>query len=207
MISPPTDPIQASSDAQPQPDLRAALLRLDLRLRMAVDTFRIDLAERARDPFRGLYISDADIDELLASMPASELAQRLLDEEVGPVPERLRRLSELFELDTFEREALLVCLAPDVDLRYERLYAYLQDDVSRRRPTVDLVLRLLGVPGRESGADERTALSPGGRLMRRGLLTPPSFDEPTQASLLARPLRIEERIVDYLVGSDRIDEI
>jgi Winged helix domain, variant/ATPase family associated with various cellular activities (AAA) len=196
---------QATSVEVPQPDLRAALFRLDLRLRMAVDTFRVDLAERARDPFRGLYISDADVDELLASTPATELAQRLLDEEVGPVPTRLRRLCDLFELAPFEREALLVCLAPDVDLRYERLYAYLQDDVSRRRPTVDLVLRLLGVPGRESGADERTALSPAGRLMRRGLLTPPSLDEPTQASLLARPLRIEERIVDYLVGSDRID--
>jgi SpoVK/Ycf46/Vps4 family AAA+-type ATPase len=171
---------------------------------MAVDAFRVDLAERARDPFRGLYISDADVDELLESTPAPELAQRLLDEEVGPVPARLRRLCDLFELDTFEREALLVCLAPDVDLRYERLYAYLQDDVSRRRPTVDLVLRLLGVPGRESSANERTALSPAGRLMRRGLLTPPAEDS-GQASLLARPLRIEERIVDYLVGSDRID--
>jgi AAA+ superfamily predicted ATPase len=204
MISPPTPPIQASSDLQPRPDLHAALFRLDLRLRMAVDAFRGDLAERARDPFRGLYISDSDVDELLESTPAAELAQRLLDEEVGPVPARLRRLCDLFELDTFEREALLVCLAPDVDLRYERLYAYLQDDVSRRRPTVDLVLRLLGVPGRESSADERNALSPAGRLMRRGLLTPPPEDS-GQASLLARPLRIEERIVDYLVGSDRID--
>ena len=26
-------------------------------------------------------------------------------------------------------------LAPEIDLRYERLYAYLQDDVTRRRPT------------------------------------------------------------------------
>src|SRR5215472_15821500 len=183
MIAPP-------SEVPAPEDLHAALFRLDLRLRMAVDTFRVDLAERARDPFRGLYISDADDDELLASTPATELAQRLLDEEVGPVPTRLRRLCDLFELEPFEREALLVCLAPHVDLRYERLYAYLQDDVSRRRPTVDLVLRLLGVPGRESGAYERAALSPAGRLMRRGLLTPPSLDEPTQASLLARPLRI-----------------
>jgi hypothetical protein len=110
-------PVNVSAGMDPaSPDLRAALFRLDLRLRMVVETFRIDLAERARDPFRGLYISDTDIDELLASVPASELAQRLLDEEVGPVPERLRRLSELFELETFEREALLVCLAPDVDV-------------------------------------------------------------------------------------------
>jgi winged helix domain-containing protein/ATPase family protein associated with various cellular activities (AAA) len=198
MISPPVD-------LPARPDLRAALFRLDLRLRMAVDNFRVDLAERARDPFRGLYISDADVDELLESVPAAELAQRLLDEEVGPVPTRLRRLCDVFQLDAFEREALLVCLAPDVDLRYERLYAYLQDDVSRRRPTVDLVLRLLGVPGRESSAVERTALSPAGRLMRRGLLFPPPAEEPGQASLLARPLRIEERVVDYLVGSDRVD--
>jgi SpoVK/Ycf46/Vps4 family AAA+-type ATPase len=60
------------------------------------------------------------------------------------------------------------------------------------------------MPGREGGAHERTALGPAGRLMRRGLLNPPT-DEPAQASLLARPLRIEERIVDYLVGSDRLD--
>ncbi len=203
-IAPAAPAFQEPTPAELQAELQAALFRLDLRLRMAVETFRIDLAERARDPFRGLYISDTDIDELLASTPAAELAQRLLDEELGPVPERLRRLSDLFELSPFEREALLVCLAPDVDLRYERLYAYLQDDVSRRRPTVDLVLRLLGMPGREGGAVERTALGPAGSLMRRGLLIPPA-DEPAQASLLARPLRIEERIVDYLVGSDRID--
>ncbi len=201
MISPPalSPDVERSS-----PELRSALFRLDLRLRLAVDTFRADLAERARDPFRGLYISDADVDELLASTPVAELAERLLHEEVGPVPARLRRLSNLFELDTFEREALLVCLAPDVDLRYERLYAYLQDDVSRRRPTVDLVLRLLGVPGRESTSVERNALGAAGRLMRRGLLTPPGDDQ-AQLSLLARPLRVEERIVEYLVGSNRID--
>ena len=41
--------------------------------------------------------------------------------------------------------------------------------------------------------------------MRRGLLIPPPADEPGQASLLSRPLRIEERVVEYLVGSDQID--
>ena len=205
MISPSLSPARVEGDAAPPTDIRAALFRLDLRLRLAVDSFRAELAERARDPFRGLYISDADVDELLASAPASELAQQLLDEQVGPVPARLRRVTELFELDTFEREVLLVCLAPDVDLRYERLYAYLQDDVSRRRPTVDLALRLLGASGRDGSADSRTALGPGGRLTRRGLLTPPPSEEPAHASLLARPLRIEERVVDYLVGSDRLD--
>ena len=37
--------------------LDGALFQLDLRLRLAVDTLREEMAERARDPFRGLYIS------------------------------------------------------------------------------------------------------------------------------------------------------
>ena len=55
---------------------------------------------------------------------------------------RLERLALAFELDPFDQDAFLVCLAPDLDLRYERLYAYLQDDVTRKRPNVDLILRL-----------------------------------------------------------------
>ena len=54
-----------------------------------------------------------------------------------------------FNLDAFERGALLVCLAAHLDLRYERLYGYLQDDVTRKRPSVNLVLNLLCAPGED----------------------------------------------------------
>ena len=46
------------------------------------------------------------------------------------------------------------------DLRYERIYAYLQDDVTRRRPTVELVLNVLC----ESSAEKR----PFTTTMRKG---------------------------------------
>ena len=112
MISPPESSTLKSLNGElPPSDLRAALFRLDLRLRMAVDGFRGDLAERAKDPFRGLYISDADIDELLASTPAADLAERLVSEEIGPVPSRLRRLCDLFELD-----ADVFAVAADLDV-------------------------------------------------------------------------------------------
>src|SRR5262245_27303888 len=165
--------------------LRPALLRLDLRLRLAVDGLRSEQVERARDPFRGLYISEADVDELLASAPAVELAQRHLMGPVSAGSPRLRRLAKLFDLDPFEQEALLVCLAPDVDLRYERLYAYLQDDVTRRRPSIELILRLLA-PSLEARAEARPTFSPNGRLLGRGLLTVVGDDAASQASLLAR---------------------
>ena len=186
--------------------LRPSLLRLDLRLRLVVEAFREQLAERARDPFRGLYISEADVDELLAAVPPAELAGRLLGGAAPDAAPRLSQLAERFELDAFEEETLLVCLAPDLDLRYERLYAYLQDDATRRRPTVDLVLRLLEglAPGGYLAA--RAALGPDGRLLRRGLIAAPERDDASlQGSLLARPLRVDERVVDFLLGSDRLD--
>jgi AAA+ superfamily predicted ATPase len=184
-------------------ELRPALLRLDLRLRLAVEALRTELTERARDPFRGLYIAEGEVDELLASAPSADVALRELSVPAALASPRLERLAHLFELDPFDQDALLVCLAPDLDLRYERLYAYLQDDVTRRRPTVDLILRLLA-PSLEERAEARSALSPSGRLLGRGLLSVVG-DDNGQMSLLARPLRVDERIVEYLLGSDRLN--
>ena len=180
--------------------LQPALLRLDLRLGLAVETFRGELAERARDPLRGLYISEADVDALLAGASPAELSQRLGASEIGGSAPRLDRLACAYGLDGFEQDVLLACLAPEIDLRYERLYAYLQDDVTRKRPTVDLLLRLFGTSVRA-----REALGPAGTLVREGLLQarPDEATDPT--SLLARPLRVDERLVEYLLGSDLLD--
>jgi AAA+ superfamily predicted ATPase len=181
----------------------AALLRLDLRLRLAVDAQRDEIAERARDPFRGLYISEADVDALLASVPSSKTAHDLLQYPAGQSAPRLQRLAGLFGLQPAEQDALLICLAPDLDLRYERLFGYLQDDVTRRRPTVDLLLRLLW-PSPEERLAGRALLAPAGRLMRHGLLAL-SDETAAQWPLLARPLRVDERVADYLSGSDELD--
>jgi hypothetical protein len=56
---------------------------------------------------------------------------------------RLKALGEIFSLNTFEWWAFVVALAPALDLRYERIYSYLQDDVTRKFPSVDLLLHIL----------------------------------------------------------------
>lgn len=183
--------------------IAAALLRLDLRLRLAVDGQRDALAERARDPFRGLYISDGDADELLAAGAGPEIAERSLRDPISALAPRFGQVAACFGLDDFEQEALLICLAPDVDLRYERLYAYLQDDVTRRRPSVDLILRLLS-PSLDDSVADRFVLGPNGRLLREGLLLL-SDESAASLPLLARPLRVDERILEYILGSDALD--
>ena len=184
-------------------ELRTALMRLDLRLRVAVESLRSELAERADDPLRGLYISDSDVDALLEGTPTPQIAERLLEGSAGAIVPRLDNLARISGLDAFEQEAVLICLAPEIDLRYERLYAYLQDDVSRRRPTVNLLLRLLS-GSLEARLYDRQALGATGRLFTSGILV--LADEAAlNWPLLSRPLKLDERIVEYLIGSDRPD--
>ena len=49
------------------------------------------------------------------------------------------------------------------------MYAYLQDDVSRKRPTVDLALNLL-CPSAEARPARRAHFAPDAPLIRAGLL-------------------------------------
>ena len=68
-----------------------------------------------------------------------------------------------FDLSEFDVDVLLLALAPEIDLRYESLYAYLQDDVARRRPSVDPALNLMcGSPAERLAAALAPLLIAGG---------------------------------------------
>ena len=102
------------------------------------------------DPFRGLYVSEETVDQLLATEPpiAHPLdsdARAALEAdadaaETAGATLRLRRLARTAGLSPLDIELLLVALLPDLDSRFERLYGYLNDDVTRRRASVGLAL-------------------------------------------------------------------
>ena len=109
---------------------------------------------------------------------------------------RLRSLARSFALDPVDVELLLVAVAPDIDARFERLYAYLQDDVSRRRASIGLALELCGAP---SGAPTaRRRLGPMGPLVAGGLVL---VEEP-ERPFLTRSLRVPDRVTAQLLGDD-----
>ena len=143
---------------------RSALARLDAAL--ARETLRL----RARyqlslDEFRGLYVSDEQVDALLARAGATPPAQAPLPPlEPGPA---LGAAIGRFELGETAADVLLLALAPDIDPKYATLIAYLSDDVRRRWPSVDLARRLIG-----PDASLAKALAPDGPLFGHGLLLP-----------------------------------
>jgi len=168
----------------------------------------VEEAERFRaagnDPraaFRGLYIEDQEVDSLLAGV---ETAADRPASAGSTLRDRLATLADRFGLSAVDLKALLVCVAPDLDLRYERVYAYLQDDVGRKRPTVDLALRLLS-PVMAERLEARARFGPEAPLRRSGLVTLRGSGYDKSVSLLACALEADERIVAYLLGSDAPD--
>src|SRR5690606_14042212 len=157
---------------------------------------------------------DEHVDRLLAGAPsavpppdpqaaaalaaAEEAADRA---EAAGADIRLRRLARAFGLDELDLELLLVALAPDLDVRFERFYGYLNDDVTRRRATTALALELCGVP--PGSGPGRRRLGPEGALVRGGLVRLEDTDRP----FVARGLVVADRVVGQLVGGDTRDPL
>ena len=53
-----------------------------------------------------------------------------------------------FRTDRFRFLTVLTLLCCDVERRYEKLFAFLQDDISKKLPTADTMIRLWAEPGR-----------------------------------------------------------
>ncbi len=172
----------------------------------------------ADDEYRGLYIPDAEVEILAAQMPAippdlaeqrtALTAQRATLEAAARTAAHippLLRLAQLFTLTSLESDILLLALAPELDLRYERLYAYVQDDVTRKRPSIDLALRML-VPDPEALLAARAVFAPGAPLLRHRLIQLVD-DGQRQASTLARFIKIGERLTAELLQQPEVEAL
>ncbi len=189
--------------------LMADLALLDERLGDAVARLRETQPEVADPAHRGLVIDENDVDNWLSDLGAVEQNTAVQDaggsdvELVGQEGGRLSALSNLFDLGHFERAMLLTALAPEVDLAYSNIYSYLQDDVTRKHATLDLVVSLWG----SSVADRLAArqMLDVGAPLRRHLLINIDDSPHSHVPLLARPLLLDARITSYLLGSDEPD--
>jgi len=198
--------------------LLAELDLLMLMLYREVLRFRA-MGIAVEDQFRGLYVSDEQVDAILSrkdgEMTAAAISARIEEQRENltrraeasisaSIDLPLERLVETFSLNAFERLALLACAAVEVDLRFETLYSYAQNDVNRKRPTADLILRMFA----EAPADRlflRSAFSAGGALIRNQLIRTAGDPQRQDQSLLATPLRSDERIIEYLLGRHTLD--
>jgi ATPase family associated with various cellular activities (AAA) len=188
---------------------------LHLQSRLVVTEAAVRAAVEARratdptpdDPFRGLYLSEEDLDRLLERPPTPlpgpprslliEVEAQADEWEAAGTELRLRKLSRGFELDEVDVDILLVAMAPDLDPRFERFFGYLHDDVTRRRASIGLALELTGLPAVSGEARSRFMHGP---LVEAGLVEVADLERP----FLTRTLQVPDRVVAHLLGDDRL---
>jgi hypothetical protein len=193
--------------------LAPALGRLDALLAKPVAIARLPFGEQAAsDPYRGLQITQDTVERVLATPPGTPLLFSEGAAEAAPGHAERRPLArvrealglEPFDLEPFDLDVLVIALAPELDLRYERLYGYLQDDVTRRRPTVDLALNLLCRNAAEK-LKRRGRFLPEAPLLRHGLIELVADPSHVAPPLLGQYLRLDPQILRRLLGQGGLE--
>jgi len=121
--------------------------------------------------------------------PGEEMDQRL-------APSALEKLCATFGLSPFEREIVLLCAGMELNTSFATLCADAQGDPACSYPTFSLALAALNEP-------HRSALTPVAPLRRWRLI---EVVNPAGTLLMTSPLRIDERILHFLVGVQHLDE-
>jgi ATPase family associated with various cellular activities (AAA) len=200
--------------------LKAELNWLDRVLMMAVarqrkDTKDIDrLAQSRADRatshwWKGLISLEGTIAYDEHRKPSSQSSgkpsyQQQIEERIRATHQQgtvlgLPSLCDRLNLTVFEKNLVLMSLAPEVNRRYARIYRYLQGDerVSKTDlPTVDLVLRLLCRNDQE-WRSARQRLMSSSPLVQHNLLKILPRQEDT---LLNYPLKLDDSVVDFLLA-------
>lgn len=199
------------------------LKRLDLRISILLVSQQHE--HRPETPFeqlKGLVLTEEEVYRLLGE----NISPVLISEEVAPLLGQLDQLeaemqrkrvvsgekgiflplvyvSNVFDLTPFEEQCIVIGLAVELDRKYEKLYAYLQDDVTCKSPTVDLAMKLLCTTMEEKLA-ARPAFATGGKLFRYFFKKQSEND--SSGSLLSRLLRLDERIISFLLDAGQVDQ-
>ncbi len=223
--SPPMPELTSGQYASSEQHLWDELRRIDQLVRAQTLRWRLTIGAAKPERRWGMVqVTDAEINAYLRSQftPPDTLSQELEPalaayrrqsaqvaetiearraETPPEVQLRLDVLRILFGLSEFERDIILVCLLPELDARYRRLYGYLQDDASRTKPPVELVLEIL--QGDEPAPEAaRAAFDGQSPLLRHHLIV---VGEGTGEPLPMRSVRVDDRITSYLLGGDLAD--
>ena len=201
-------------------DLAARHLALCLRplsrvLRHAVEKQARSASQLLRPDVTALCVTDEQVVQLLAQIDAGTMSapesddwvfreeEHVADQQLRAAAAELKtrlpldQLREQVGISLDELHMLLVCVAPEIERAYERVYAYVLDDLNRRFPCVELMTQLCATDWM-SRMHLHTLIGPTGRLQRTGLIRYVG-EAPT---LLRQQLQCGAGLVEFLLGAN-----
>lgn len=198
---------------------------LDLKLRQLFLRRRAASPDPQADAFRGMYVSEDEFMRMVGEGEEDEAGAYDDEAELAWTDSEIRRLrrdidarkeasvrrgvflpiahiSDVFALSEIEQSLVLLCLAVELDRKYERIFGFLADDLTMRLPNVGLALQLVCRSAEDMRA-ARLAFASDGRLARYMLAN--EGEEPFGRSLLSRPLCLDRRIAAFLLDTGSLD--
>jgi ATPase family associated with various cellular activities (AAA) len=162
-------------------------------LRQALEGLERLVARRLRERGRSANGDALGVTELAVRPLGADEADELPPPPLGDGP--LGRLVEAYDLDAAETLTVVAALAPEVDEKFDVLYAYLDDRGGSRGLTGEVLRTLVSgsFAGRIGAAD---LVAPGGKLRGLRLLTLEAGAE----TMLAGRVRLNPELAPWLLG-------
>ena len=217
----PDDPVESGVFAPylaPHEHIHDLLRRHDLRLKRLVARA---LVRRPGDILGFAAISEDEVSALLDAPEASGASSadvEAIDRELGELELEIDgrveqsdlhgvrlpilELAGRFALSPLEMDLLFACLAVELDRRYERVYGFLQDDMTRRLASAGLAMALCCDSVAEQ-LNARELLNAQAPLRHYRLLE--LADDGSATPWLSRPMRVDERVASFLTGDRALD--
>lgn len=200
--------------------LQDELARLDVIIGSEIEHMNAEQsADNSMDTFRGMFMSETEAVHLLEGERSfirlkaeQKLFIRQMDNLIAERVEGTRaagkicpihRLQHIYQLNDLALRMLIAAIAPHVNGKYLKLYAYLHDDMTKQYLSVDLLLRLTCTSLQERRIGMSYLMDDSSRL-RELLQVGDAPDDPNGSgeSILLRPVRMDERIAYYILGLD-----
>lgn len=198
------------------------LKRLDLKIRLHIMYQHHIQSHSANEQLKGLVLFEEEITRLLDETDAV-----VFDSDMYEIQEKIEKLNvdihqkcteslnqsitlplltltHLFNLTKFEEQAILMAFAIDFNRKYEKLFAFLQDDVTSNYPTIDLAMKLF-CESPEERIEAHHAFYKNEKLHTYFFSEEENIQQ-TAKSYLSKPLKLDKRIVHYILGINEIDE-
>ena len=203
--------------------LQAGLARIDVLIRRELYRWQ-SAGQEPADTFRGLYVADQQANAMMGRPIFANWGHTAaIDQEVESDFDearkqaelniqaianaaksqgrklKLKHLSDVFNLSEFDIDVLLICLAPTLDLRYESIYGYLQDNITLKLPSINLALDLLCKPGPER-IERYAHFMDDSPLLKHQLLELIPENGSSKIPLLRQTIAIDKTIPSWLLG-------
>jgi SpoVK/Ycf46/Vps4 family AAA+-type ATPase len=183
------------------------------------------------EKFRGLFVSEETIHDLLRQPLGGnwssiatispeedqqyENLQLQVNEEIKNkrkeakdkgITLQLDQIVKIFNLNEFELDSFLICLAPCLDARYEKIYGFLQDDVTNKYASPTLIFDLLLNPD----INKLVYLSnfyDSSSLLKNKLITKVFDNQSGDKPLIKQNFIVPDEIIAWLIGDYQPDRI